>query len=302
MNNEQEKMQEKAKKALSNMLQLASDAAKKAASEVQKSATAFSEKRQQEMLEKQIKKYRPLTAKEYKSKNFKIPNAIQIVDDAVRRNIEVCEGAIGWLEEHKGVEVLHLYDEFVEKSGLSFVPAPKCDTVYCVDNFDRSTFISSSYVFSKTNEEKLAELANIAHSLGAKRCSVEIVESDTKSSSGALGINIAVGGANANVAESNKQKSSGKRTMEFIGSDQPTRPELKWFAYDENIKGLIEMRCSNNNSIKSTTLELSGSSCATMSKKVACAIDHIAHISGSASMEAQAMCEHSSKLILEIEF
>ena len=268
MNSEQEKIQEKAKKAITNMLQIASDTAKKAAIEVQKSATAFSEKRQQEMHERQIKKYRPLTAKEYKSKNFKIPNAIQIVDDAVRRNIEVCEGAIGWLEDHKGVEVLHLYDEFVDKSGLSFIPAPKCDTVYCVDNFDRKMFISSGYIFSKTNEEKLAELANIAHSLGAKRCSIEIIENDTKNATGTIGINIAIGNTNANVAESNKQKSSGKRTLEFIGSNEPKRPELKWFSFDENIKGLIEMRCSDNNSIKSTTLEISGSSCATMSKKL----------------------------------
>ena len=302
MKQEPEKMQEKAKELFSSIWQKTSEAAKKAADEVQKGAVAFSEKRQQELYEKQIKKYRPLTAKEFKSKSFNIPNVIQIVDDAVRRNIEICDGAIGWLEEHKGVEVLHLYDEYVGKSGLSFIPAVQCDTVYCVDNFDKGCFISSSYIFAKTNEEKLAELANIAHSLGAKSCSIEIMESDTQNISSSVGFSASIINSSADLSKGSSLKSSGKRTLKFDGNNTPKQPELKWFTYDENIKGLIRMRCSDSNSIKFTTIELNGSTCATMSKKVACAIDKIANISGKASMEAQAINEHSSKLVLEIEF
>ena len=302
MKKQPEIMQEKAKETLTNLWQKTSEAAKKAASEVQKGAVAFSEKRQQTQHEKQVKKYRPLMEEEFKSENFKIPNIIEIVDDAVRRNIEICEGAIGWLEEHKGVEVLHLYDEYVNESGILFIPTVQCDNVYCVDNFSRQTFINSNYIFSKNNEEKLAELANIAHSLGAKKCTIEIFEGNIEGSSAAMSTKINFLTASASSSKGNSSKSSGKRTLEFDGNNTPERPNLKWFAHDENIKGLINMRCSSANSIKSTTIEISGSNCTTMSTKIACAIDKIANISGSLSMEAQATKEHSTKLVMEIEF
>ena len=302
MNNDPKNISDKAKEALSNIWQKTSDTAKKVASDIHKNATAFSEKRQQAIYEQQMKKYRPLTAKEFKSKNFKIPNVIEIVDDAVRRNIEVCEGAIGWLEDHKGVEVLHLYDEYVEKSGLSFIPSVQCDNIYCVDNFNRNDFTNTGYVFAKTNEEKLAELANIAHALGAKSCSIEIMESNSDMSSASNSVKSKFLGTETSMSKGNANKSSGKRMLNFSGNNTPKRPQLKWFAHDENIKGLIDMRCTDINSIKSTVIELSGSSCATMSKKVACAIDSISKISGSMSMEAQSTKEHESKLVLAIEF
>ena len=90
--------------------------------------------------------------------------------------------------------------------------------------------------------------------------------------------------------------------MSFGGNNAPTRPELKWFAYDDNIKGLIEMRCSEDNSINSTTLELNGACSATMSTKIACAIDNILKTSGNLSMEKQVQKEHTAKLIFELEF
>nr|MDD6336587.1 hypothetical protein [bacterium] len=54
------------------------------------------------------------------------------------------------------------------------------------------------------------------------------------------------------------------------------------------------------------TLELAGSSSATMSQKTACAIDgaigRIGGAKGSSSMDAQAAKEHHSKLYFHIEF
>lgn len=47
---------------------------------------------------------------------------IKIVDDAERRGIDVCEGAIGWLGKVANTEIMYLYDEAVEDSGLTFVP------------------------------------------------------------------------------------------------------------------------------------------------------------------------------------
>ena len=81
---------------------------------------------------------------------------------------------------------------------------------------------------------------------------------------------------------------------------------MKWFAHDDTIRQLIEMCCNGERSIKSKTLELSGSSSATMSQKTAYTIDgaisKLGGIKGTASMDAQAAKEHHSKLLFCIEF
>lgn len=305
--NQNEEAKNKAKETLANIWQKASDIAKKTAMDVQTGVTNLSEKTQKNIHDKKMEIYRPLFAKDFKSKSFNLPNVIEIVDDAVRRKIDVCEGAIGWLQDHKGVEVLHLYDEYIKKCGLTFIPAAQCDNVYCVDAFDRTLFINTNYIFAKTNEEKLAELANIAHSLGAKSCSIEVSEGQNEKEKNAFSINASINKINLpkneiEVSTASETRASGKRVLKFNGSDTPKRPSLKWFSHDENIKGLIDMRCTDSNSIKSTVLEFSGSNHMTMSKKVACAIDGLLNISGRMSMENQAIKEHSSRLIFEIEF
>ena len=307
MNTEEKNKKEEIRGSLKGLFNKASDVAKKTASTVQQGAISLSEKTQKTIHEQQMKKYRPITLKEFRSKSFDLPNVIEIVDDTIRKSIKVCEGAIGWIEEHKGVEVLHLSDEYIEKSGLAFIPIPRCDNVYCVDNFDKTSFINTNYTFAKTNEEKLAELSNIAYCLGAKSCSIEILEENVNIQSNAYSLKAAAkctSGANAECKSymASSDKSSGKRVITFEGNNTPSRPNLKWFAYDENIKGLIEMRCSENNTIKSTVLELNAASSSTMSRKVACAIDNILKVSGGMSMESQAIKEHTTKLLFEIAF
>ena len=68
------------------------------------------------------------------------------------------------------------------------------------------------------------------------------------------------------------------------------------------------MRCAHKNSVKSRTLELKGSSCATMSVKVGVAIDTVlggggkAKKGGGMSMESQAIREHNNHLLFKVEF
>lgn len=90
----------------------------------------MAEKNKNEALLRKIKKYNPLFPETYMSEAFNLPNMIQIVDDAVRHGIDVCEGAIGWLNSESGMEVLHLYDEAVEMSRIQFVPNVECNAIY----------------------------------------------------------------------------------------------------------------------------------------------------------------------------
>lgn len=109
----------------------------KAVVAVQKSAVDMSDKMKSANYQSRMKKYNPLFPEEYYSESFKLPNMIMIRDDAERRGIDVCVGAIGWRGTVANVEVLYLYDEFLEESGLTFVPMPQCDAVYYVDPMKR---------------------------------------------------------------------------------------------------------------------------------------------------------------------
>lgn len=307
----------KEKEAVSKFLQKTSELSKKTVSDVQSSAVALAEKTKQDSYLRRLKKYNPLFPDVFYNAEFNLPNMIVIRDDAERRGIDVCEGAIGWLNNESGMEVLYLYDEEVSGSGLKFVPSADCDAVYYVDSFDRKRFIRTDCIFKKAHEEKLAELKHIAHALGAKSCTIEINESDVevnvskrKASIGGSGLLHGVKASGTESAEQNtsakvSNRRSGKITSTFEGSDFPQMPVLKWFAHDEIILKLIDSRLNSQNSLKTETLELDGASSATMSQKTAYAIDNAVgamKLKGSSSMESQAVREKHSTFLFSIEF
>lgn len=304
----------KGAEAISGLVQSTVDLGKKAAADAKVGVAAMVEKSKADSYARRMKKYNPLFPDQYKNENFNLPNIIMIVDDAVRRGIDVCEGAIGWLSKESGVEVLCLYDEAVGFSGVQFVPAVTCDAVYYVDSFDRNRYIRTDCIFSKAHEERMAELKYVAYCLGAKRCTIEISESSSDVQVQKKSLKFAENlkgmasteGAEQNVAQTDKSRRSGHIEVEFRENDTLKTPELKWFAHDDNIKRLIEMCCDGKRVVKTETLELAGSSSATMSQKTACAIDgaigKIGGAKGSISMDAQAEKEHHSKLLFHVEF
>ena len=307
----------KGTEVISGALQRTVEISEKISTDIQEKAKDLSEKNKNELYLKKLKKYNPLFPDEFYGDNFNLPNMIVIVDDAVRKGIDVCEGAIGWLSNEKGMEILHLYDEEIEKCGIKFIPAAICDAVYYVDRFDRKKFIQTECIFGKANEERLAELEHIAYSLGAKRCTIEISESSVEIDSGKKKMSTkekaSIHGIGVSSETSVEQDFGRKETIQrrgksescCEGSNEAKMPQLKLFANDDTIKRLIEMRLENVNSIKNKTLILEGSASATMSQKTAVAIDDAIGkigISGKANMEGQALRENQSKLIFNIEF
>lgn len=307
----------KSKETLSNVLQKTTDTSKKVVTSVKDGAQTLSEKVKQDNYERRLKKYNPIFIDKYKSSDFNIPNMIMVVDDALRRDVDVCKGAIGWLGNEEDIEVLYLYDEIISSSGIQFIPNATCDSVYYVDAFDRNRFIRLDLIFSKAHEEKLAELKHIAHVLGAKKCIIEINESINESvvsgkswSSEMKGkikkVEVKSGNeAQIDTSVKNTNQRNGRIVAEFNGSDSPKRPKLKWFAQDENIKKLIEMRLKNSNAIKSETIEIMGATCSAMSQKTAYKIDNALSkmkFKVHSSMHSQAVKESKMSLIYSIEF
>lgn len=308
----------KGAEAVSGALQKTAEMGKKTVGSVQQGVKALSDKSRADAYLRKMEKYNPVFPEQYESEEFHIPNMIVIVDDAVRRGIDVCEGAIGWLSKEKGMEIFYLYDEAVGASGIKFVPAATCDAAYYVDQFDRNRFIRTDCIFSIAHEEKLAELEHIANALGARRCWIEISEASVekgffkKSATLKESVQTSAGkvasgeSAEQSAAYQNSASRRGSATAVFKGSSQPQRPKLKWFANDEGVKNLIEAVCSGKNTYESKTLRLSGSSSATMSQKTACEIDaavgKLGGIKGKTAIESQATKESNRTLEFTIEF
>ena len=298
--------------AVTASAQLASGS-KNVASGLAKGAKDFSEKAKEDSYNRRMKKYNPLFMEEYTSEEFHVPNIVRIVDDAVRREIDVCKGAIGWRDNKSGTEVLFLYDEFINESGLTFVPNATCDEIYYVDAYDRNRFIKLDYIFQKAHEEKLAELEHIAYSLGAKSCSIEIDEKEVKLDKKKRGTETketkmkasATEGYSAESISDTYENHSSRTETIFKGNGAVTEPRLKWFAQDYNILNLIEYRCKGGNEITSKTLILSGASSATISKIAACSIDAAVAGMGVTQgyfMEDKSVKECASKIIYRVEF
>lgn len=297
MNNKEE-----SKSKLSGLWNKTVDLSKKAADGIQKGAKEIADKAKDELHEQRLKKYNPLFVKEYKSKGFVCAKVIKLISNDELHAIDVCDGAIGWRDRSGEIEILNLSFDFVKSSNISFFPSAQINEVYCVDPFDCGRYIQSDSIFSKAHEERLAELERIAYVLGAKMCTVELIEGQKSSTHDGASADIKIAKASAKIATNSVKSNSGKTISRFSGNNEPKRPELKWFQNDQNILALIDMRCSGDNSIKSRSLTLAGSTSASMSKSTAVAVDCIKKHKASASMEKKAIEEHNQVLIFEVEF
>ena len=286
----------------------ASIVGKKVADNVQKGAIALSDKAKEENYQRRMEKYNPLFPKEFKSKGFLWPKMIRVVDNASIQNIDVCEGAIGWRDRSTEVEVLFLSSDVATSCSITFYPNLISGALYCVDAHDNQRYVNVERIFSKAHEEKLAELEHIAYMLGAKRCSVELLESDNLNdqTQKSTGLNLKFGISQKAGKKTNSSRAmSGKTVSSFNGSNSPVRPNLKWFKNDHNILNLIEMRCSDANSIQSRTLILEGSSSIAIDHSQAMSIDLVIKGIGiklQSSLETQYKNEYNSKLVYEVEF
>lgn len=302
-----------------NALGKAAEIGKKAADSTLASAQSLVAKAQEESQKTLIKKYNPVFPDQYQGTDFGLPNLVMIVDDVIRKDIDVCKGAIGWRSNQKGVEIFYLYDEAVAFSGLHFVPAAVCDSIYYVDPYDRSRFIRLDCYFDKMQESRLAELQQIAFSLGAKKYSVAMddVSSEKRSTSQKASAmkkdnyGVIEGKVDASEERSvTSERESQRRSVahaEFDGERQPTSPSLRWFAHDDNIRNLIAMRCSGNEigGMKVYTMEFKGSDFATIGANTAAKIDGaIGRISAGSDFKMQSKVteERHHKLIFQIEF
>ena len=166
----------------------------------------------------------------------------------MRENEPLCDGAIGWREIHNNLEILCLYKSFVPESGLLFLPTPQINAVYYENPHKPNQYIIVDSIFDEVQNSRAAELEQIASDLGAKYFRIEMV--DTRFESNKLNAESGVSAlADFYSVDSklklNKQESNGHYLFtesNFSCKRKPCKPELKWFANNDKIKSLIDIR------------------------------------------------------------
>lgn len=299
---------------------IVADKAVDAGSHVAEKAVMGKEKAAQVGLEARVRFYNPRFREDFFDPEFDLPGIIVIADGDERKGIDVCEGAIGWLTKHRGTEVLHLYREFVEESGLDFHPRPLLGAVYQVDAFDHCRFIDLSCIFEVAHKDRITELRNIAYDLGARRCVLESYELKKEVAIKKTGKNAkgnrtgkAAGKAVAGVALESQDRTDRIEELgvvfeqTFSGNATPHRPSLNWYKGNREIQSLINMRCSreDGNVIHTYRIEIDGSSSTTMARSHARRVDSILKdlkAECNFSMESECMSEARKKLKFTIEF
>lgn len=304
----------KSAEALSSLMRNTVDMGKQAVNSAKTGVNAIAEKSKNDSYLRRLKKYNPLFPEQFTNESFKVPSIIVVVDEVVRRDIDVCEGAMGWMNTENGVEIMYLYNTFVEFSGLHFVPNAVCGTVYHIHPYDRNNYIRADQIFDKAQDERIAELKYIAYSLGAKNCYIKISEtsSNAKTTESKTGYSAQYNGASGKASVEQEAMHREEKSFEgwnktiFEGNDVPQVPELKWFANDDMVLRLVDMRCNRVNAVKADIYELSGSHSATMSTQTAKAMDiAVTKMNGGgvkSSFNARAEQEHQRKLFFSIEF
>lgn len=287
---------------------------KKASESVKENSQLLAQRVQDENQRLLLKKYNPLFPEVYHAEGFSRPELIVIADDADRKDVAVCQGAMGWISKEKGIEVLHLYDAAEKESGLHFIPPIANKNVYYMNPHNHDQYILLNSYFETIQQVKLAELQHIAYSLGAKKYSVEMQETivekqSAKQKAGASGKLAGIGLKKSSASMSSSVNTEVHRGIlactEFGENATLEEPKLVWYADDNNVKNLVEMRLSGKSSMKQYNFVLNNSSSMGMSVQKAAEIDATASklsTGGNFDLESAAKKESQYKLIFHVEF
>ncbi|MGN0301678.1 MAG: hypothetical protein ACI4BI_02230 [Anaerotardibacter sp.] len=278
---------DEASKRASQTAEGATELAGNVADSVQEGLTVANDVKNSARYDYRMKKYNPLFPEEYADPSFDRPKIIVIRDEDLRKGIDVCEGAIGWMETKVKPEIMCLYEEAIEMSCLSFYPRATCDAVYLRDPYDFERYIELSQYIDICRRDQISELKMIARCLGAKECSLKVFEKESiqaeKNTKVDLKGNLKAPKMKESVglggrAETSSLEDTSKSIVFFermTGDVEPTKPKLRYFRNDVEINSLIANRLGEEsaNIMTEYSIDVTASSNSTMSANYAETID-----------------------------
>ncbi len=241
-----------------------------------------------ELMKAKKRYYNPISRTDFEAPNFQMPKLITIVDNGSRESVDVMEGAIGWISRAAGVTVLHLYEREVERSGIQFYPHAESWSIYYVDKFG-TRYVNIDKFFDTMQDERRAELFEIAYSLGAKKCTIETYEYAKKVKVGKGGLarkaKAEAKEVDINCSETGEMSAEALKVVEkkavvsqsFKGSSTPVEPKLKWYAESAEITQLVRARCDeeSDNKIHEYHRVIKNSSNASMTANAAAKVNAV---------------------------
>ncbi len=205
--------------------------------------------------EQEIKKYKPVFLDDITSESFSLPRQIRIVDYDKRKESNVCADAIGFMDCVGTTKIMTVFSDAVPKLSIHFYPNTS-PGVYTVNPCEPDLYINLTEYFSYLKKERIAELRNVARSLGAKRFCIllrdEDISSDNVHLSSKKDVHLfkdALGKKSFNeCAQSNSTTNRVSIADELIFTEkqEPVKPKLKYYKNDINIRQLIEMRLNKD--------------------------------------------------------
>ena len=246
-----------------------------------------------------------------------LPALIRIVEEDRRRSeSEVCAGAVGYLDDIKGVKLLNLYEGSAHLLGLEFYPGI-FQTIYHVNPFQRNLYICLDDYFTYLKKARVSELERIAQDLGAKRVRITFQE-HRKTLVGKKGTGNAEAQALLDTVADVKGSVTYNRTdqtydgieiaadVAFSGQEVPVIPTVVYFKSESDIEKLIQMRTGESqNRVQSKTYRFQCSNSSGISEREAGQIDALLRqikCSGSASISSEAQRESRTDMEYHIEF
>ena len=312
-----------AKSALANSTKetkdMVTNAAYAAGSAIASGAISASEKASSAIEDCKRRWYNPLFLEDYQSEDFDMPKLVVIADEDIRKGNELCEGAIGWLNTRRIPEIIFMYEEFVPNSAIRFSPRPICGSAYDRHPFEPDLYLQVKDYLKICKRDQLTELKNIAYLLGATRCSVEVHQE--KGLVGALGLardihvqsKLAGEHAGSDASQTLDAERSSNETLSIVMNESfdpgatPKRPDLQWFAHDNEILSLVEKRCSPDvcSTMNSYSIDITSSTASSISIDLASSIDAslgAAKVKAGDSLSATLKKEEKKRFIFKIEF
>lgn len=257
------------------------------------------------------KRLNPVFQADFEHNEYSKPMLLRVVDYNKRKENEACKGALGFAERIRQENVLHLYKETAEQSGIIFYPCLK-ETLYCINPYNPNLYICLDDYFQYIKKAKVDELEMIAQCLGAKHVTISFKERKKTlvSHDAKVKANVKfLGKSNAEHTDKADEFSSIEVAAEvdFDGNDSPIEPNLTYFKYDSDIQALINMRLdlNNQNRIKSKVYRFEYNTNREMKEKTAANIDAVIKkigCVGNGSVVSEVQAESRTVLEYKITF
>ena len=266
----------------------------------------------QAKLEAERKALRPIFPEDLSEAEFSLPKLIRVADiDKKHAESEVCTGSIGYSSEHKGMKVVNVFTDYVDRFGIKLYPN-KNSEVYYVDPTDRDHFIALDEYFDYLKTARVAELQKIAQDLGAKYFRVTYLEEKKSFSSHNVkaqgkGVFKKVGKLNVDVEHGDSEKTYSKSEVAaeiHCDGHDPVEPQLKFFQNDQTIRNLIDLRMADNALTKQKIMIKCSNTSGIKTKdaaKIDAALESMKY-SGNTTVVSEAQSEERRMFEYEIEF